>query len=244
MASRGKAIFLTAAILAALIAGALFYLSSNLNGIVAALIEKQGSAATGSSVEVAGVDIRISDASASLAGLTVANPNGFSGTALELGEFSVTLDASSLTSDTIIVKEVMVDGAKINVLQQGAKNNLRELQKSLQAGIASEDADADTESSKKLIIERFTLSDASASVALTDLEQLRTVELPTLVLTDIGKASGGATGAQVAEQILKPLIESAMTSATAGAIKEKVGEKVNEAMGGLLKGLSKKSEGE
>ena len=244
MAARGKSILIILVVLVVVLAAGLFYLTSNMNGIVASLIEEQGSAATGTAVGVDGVDIRVSDATAALAGLSVANPAGFNGNAIELGGFSVTLDPKSLTEDTIVIKDVSVDGARVNVVQQGTKNNLRELLKGLQAGDSGETAPETQESGKKIIIERFSLIGASASVSMAELGEDREVTLPDLTLTDIGKATGGATGAQVAQQILKPVIESAMTSATAGAIKEKVGEKVNEAVGGFLKGLGKKKDAE
>ncbi len=242
MASPVKFLGIAALVLILLVAGGLFYLSSNLNGIVATLIEEQGSVATQTSVRVDGVDIQIAEASASLSGLKVANPQGFTGNALELGGFSIALDAASLTSDTIVVKDITVAGARVNVQQNGAQNNLRQLLSNLQGEGSEEPAPSDDGPTKKLIIERFTLEGASASVDLADLKETREVELPPLVLTGIGRESNGATAAQVAEQVLKPLLEAAITSATADTIKDRVGEQVGGAVGGLLKGLNKKKD--
>lgn len=243
MASPVKSIFLVLVVVIALLGIGAYYLSSNMNGMVANLIETQGSAATQTVVGVGSVDIQLADATASLSGLNVANPEGFAGDAIELGGFSATLDPRTLTDDVIIVKNITVDGARINVLQQGTRNNLRELLANLQSQAGESNAPADS-SGKKVIIERFTLSGASASVSLPQLDEMREVELPSIVLTDIGRATNGATGAQVAQQLLKPVMEAAISSATAGAIKGKISDKVGEAMGGLLKGLSKKKDGE
>jgi hypothetical protein len=217
-------------------AAALFYLASNLNGIVAGLIEEQGSIATQTDVRVSGVDIRLREGSAEISGLSVANPEGFSGSALELGHFAVQLDAGSLTKDTIIVKNVLVDSARINVVQQGSANNLQKLLDSLpQSGDSG--TTAETGDRKKVIIEKFTLSGASASVTAAELGEPREVTLPTIVVTDIGRASNGATGTQVAQQILRPIIEKALTSAAAEEIKGRAIEKIDEALGGALKKL-------
>jgi hypothetical protein len=217
-------------------AAALFYLASNLNGIVAGLIEEQGSIATKTDVRVSGVDIRLREGSAEISGLSVANPEGFSGSALELGHFAVQLDAGSLTKDTIIVKNVLVDSARINVVQQGSANNLQKLLDSLpQSGDSG--STAETGDGKKVIIEKFTLSGASASVTAAELGEPREVTLPTIVVTDIGRASNGATGTQVAQQILRPIIEKALTSAAAEEIKGRAIEKIDEALGGALKKL-------
>jgi hypothetical protein len=217
-------------------AAALFYLASNLNGIVAGLIEEQGSIATQTDVRVSGVDIRLREGSAEISGLSVANPEGFSGSAVELGHFAIQLDAGSLTKDTIIVKNVLVDSARINVVQQGSANNLQKLLDSLpqsgNSGTTTEAGDG-----KKVIIEKFTLSGASASVTAAALGEPREVTLPTIVLTDIGRASNGATGTQVAQQVLRPIIEKALTSAAAEEIKGRAKEKIDEALGGALKKL-------
>lgn len=217
-------------------AAALFYLASNLNGIVAGLIEEQGSIATQTDVRVSGVDIRLREGSAEISGLSVANPEGFSGSALELGHFAVQLDAGSLTKDTIIVKNVLVDSARINVVQQGSANNLQKLLDNLpQSGDSG--TTAETGDGKKVIIEKFTLSGASASVTAAELGEPREVTLPTIVVTDIGRASNGATGTQVAQQILRPIIEKALASAAAEEIKGRAIEKIDEALGGALKKL-------
>ncbi|MFK7831187.1 MAG: hypothetical protein AB8B57_15550 [Congregibacter sp.] len=244
MASPAKSIAIILLILLALIGAGAYYLSSNLNGIVANLVETQGSSATQTAVRVDGIDIKLTDASASLSGLSVANPEGFAGNAIELGGFSATLDARSLTGDVITIKDITVEGARINVLQQGTRNNLRELLANLQAQAGSSTSTADEGSNKKLIIERFTLNGASASVSLPDLNQTSDVELPPIVISDIGKASNGATGAQIAQQLLKPVIQAAISSATAGALKDRVGEKLDKAVGGFLKGLSNKKDEE
>jgi len=242
MSSALRTLFLVALVVIILGAAAIFYLASNLNGIVAGLIENQGSAATQTDVRVSGVDIRLREASADIAGLSVANPDGFTGSAIELGHFGVQLDATSLTSDTIIVKNVLVDSARINVVKQGDANNLQQILDNLpqaeSAGTASgPESTEDSGSEKKVIIEKFTLSGASASVSAAALGEPRDVTLPTIVLTDIGRASNGATGAQVAQQILPPIIEKALASAAAEELKGRATKKIDDALGGALKKL-------
>lgn len=241
MASTSRKVLLVVLALLLLIGAGLFYLSSNLNGIVASVIEKQGSAAIQTSVRVSGVDIRLSEASAAISGLSVGNPEGFSGNAIELGGFSVKLDASSLTSNTVVIKDITVNGARINVLQQGASNNLNELLAGLEQG-PSDDSTAAEGPGKKIIIDRFALQGASASVSIPGLEEMREVALPTIVVRDIGRASNGATGAQIAEQILRPVLEKAISSAATQAIKDSASKKVGGVVGGFLKGLGSKKD--
>ena len=75
---------------------------------------------------------------------------------------------------------------------------------------------------------------------MADLDEMREVELPPIVVRDIGRASNGATAAQVAQQLLQPVLEAAISSAATQVIKDRAKEKINEAVGGFLKDLTKK----
>ena len=65
MASKRKTFLYVLIALLVLIGGGVYYVLSNLNSIVATLIEEQGSIATQTQVKVGGVDIRLSEATAS-----------------------------------------------------------------------------------------------------------------------------------------------------------------------------------
>ena len=79
----------------ALIGAAVLYLGTQLDSIVEGLIEDHGSAATQTPVRVDGVTIRLAEASGAISKLTVGNPDGFSGNAIEMENFSLTLDPDS-----------------------------------------------------------------------------------------------------------------------------------------------------
>lgn len=238
MSTTVRNIFIAVVLIVVLVAGALYYLASNLNGIVAGLIEEQGSVATQTAVRVTGVDIQLREAAAGVSGLSVANPEGFTGNAIELGQFQVELDPASLTQDTIVVNNVLVDGARINLIQQGVENNLQKLLANLPASAEAETT-TDAGSGKKVIIEKFTLSGASASVTAPGLDEAREVALPDIVVNGIGRASGGATGAQVARQILKPIVEKALTSTAAEELKGRAMDKIDDVLGGALKKIGR-----
>lgn len=217
----------------ALVGGGLFYLNSNLDAIVARLIEEHGSAATATDVRVSGVEIGLREARAAVNGLSVANPDGYSGgNAIELGGFSITIDPASVTGDTIVLKDVTVKGARLNLLQQGSSSNLQALLDNLGAGGSGGGDSGD--GGKKLIIERFTLEGASAYVSVPALDEEREVSLPTIVLNDLGRASNGATGAAIARQILTPVIRRTLQSSAAQSLKDRAREELDRATDGLL----------
>lgn len=222
-------------LLAALVAGALLLLGSRLDGIVADLIEEHGSAATGTPVRVQGVGIRLNEASGNLSGLTVGNPDGFSGNAIEMDDFRVTLDPASLASDAIVIPTVDVRGARIALTQLAERNNLNELRRNL-SRLGSSDAES-VDDDTRLIIDRFVLEDATVSVDLPDFEERREIALPRIVVTDIGRRSNGATGAEVAKQVLEPIIDRTLTTALRQSVRDRVTDAIGEATDGVLDGI-------
>ncbi len=219
----------------ALVAGLLLYVGSQLNSIVAGLIEEHGSAATQTSVRVAGVVIELSEASGTISGLTIGNPDGFSGNAMEMGNFSLTLDPASLTEDVIVIEDILVSGARLNIVQQANGNNLQELLRNL-GDMGGDESNSDG-NGKKLIINRFTLEGASASLTAPDLDEMREVTLPTVTVRNIGRSDNGATGAEVAEQVLRPVFKQALESGAVQAIKDKASEKLDEVKDAVLEGI-------
>lgn len=75
-----------------IIIGGVFFIGTQLDSIVARLIESRGSAATQTPVRVDGVVIKVSGASAGFSNLAVGNPKGHSGNLIEMKNFSLTLD--------------------------------------------------------------------------------------------------------------------------------------------------------
>jgi len=225
------------AVVVLLLGGGLFYVFSQLDHIVARVIETQGSAATGTDVRVGGVSIRLREASGEISRLVVANPDGFRGTALELGNFSIDIDGSTVTSDPIVINEVIVREARVNVLQQGTANNLKALLDNL-SGDAPAEPQAEEPAGPQIVIERFVLENATASVSLPDLDDERQVDVPTITLTDIGRATNGATARQAARQILTPVLERVLRSTAAQSFRDRAQEEIDEAKDRLLEGLS------
>src|SRR6056297_2716992 len=233
-----KKVLIALGVIVVIVAAGLVYVYTQLDTIVAGVIEQQGSAATGTPVEVSGVSIDLGEARAEIAGLTVGNPDGYGGDAMSLGRFVIRIDPATVTEDTIVLKEVTVSGATVNLIQRATGSNLRDLMKNLEsAGGGEQQPAADEGPGRKLIIERFVLEDASASVSLPDLDERRSVDIPRIQLTDIGRASGGATGTEVARQVLEPVIERVLQSAATESLKDRAKEKLDQFKEGLMNSL-------
>lgn len=237
MSSAARKTLIAVAAIVVVLAAGLVYVYTQLDTIVAGLIEEQGSAATGTPVRVSGVSIDLGEARAEIAGLTVGNPEGYGGDAMSLGRFVIRIDPATVTEDTIVLKEVTVSGATVNLIQRATGSNLRELMKTLESAGGDQQQADEAGPGRKLIIERFVLEDASASVSLPDLDEQRSVDIPRIQLTDVGRASGGATGAEVARQVLEPVIERVLQSAATESLKDRAKEKLDQFKEGLMNRL-------
>jgi len=112
---------------------------------------------------------------------------------------------------------------------------------------------ADAKAERKIIINDLIVSDGQIGISQVSLAKFAgkplTATLPTIHLTNIGKASGGATAAQVAEQILGAITNAAsnvardqLASQLTNKLKDALGKAALEkgALGGLVKdGLAK-----
>jgi uncharacterized protein involved in outer membrane biogenesis len=229
MKQTSKVLLGLAIVLAIVIAGAAWFLYANLDSLVAAVIEREGSVATGTRVTVGGVSIDLPDGRAGISRLAVANPDGFSDEpAVALGDFTIRMDPMAATENPLVIEHVAVDGARLRVEQQGTRNNLKTILASLGRGA---EAEADPEADAvKLVIERFELANAGATLSIPELGQERSVELPDIVLTDVGRATGGATAAGIAEQLLRPMLEAALQRAAAGGLQDRLRERLDESV--------------
>jgi hypothetical protein len=235
------------AVVVAIVAIAVIVLWSNLDSIVKAAIEKVGGDATQASVSVDKVGLDIPGGAAAISGLTVGNPSGFKApNAFMLGNISVKLDTGSVTGDTILIHEIIVDAPQLTYELTEEGNNIGALRKNVE-DYAKQFSDpnaapaADSGPGKKLIIERLVLQNGSVAIRapLADIELSQ--PLPRVVLTDIGKKSGGAHAGEVAQQVFAAVstaVGSAVSnSALTTMLSEQGGAVLNALKGGLGDGL-------
>jgi hypothetical protein len=189
---------------------ALRYGAGRLDGAVAGAIERHGSALTGTSVDVDGVDLALSAGRVDLAGLTVGNPRGYdTDYAVRIGSAAVELDIGSLAGAVPVIEELVLDGALINAEQRGAASNLTDIEQHATAPSGR----APAGDPGRIVVERFRVR--SARVLLTS-EHLGTPEelpLRDVVVENIGSAAGGVTYSEAAEAMLLPILAAARSAA-------------------------------
>ncbi len=190
------------------IGGVIYYLFTNLDAIVKMAIEKYGSEAIKTSVRVDKVRIKLQEGSASITGLTIANPPGFEAPyAFSLGDISVGIDINSLTGDVIVIREVGIAAPQIFFeINADKKANLDVLSKNLPTG-AEPAPEEKAGAEPKLIIRKASLTGAELQAKVVPLNNKEyQLKLPTITMNNLG-GKNGAPPAIIARQMLDQLLD-------------------------------------
>jgi len=239
-----KKIVVGVVVLIAIAAGIAWYLFSNLDSMVKAAIETYGTAAAQADVRVDKVSITIASGSATISGLSVANPRGFSDQhALELGSITATIDASSITgTGPIVIKQVDVERPQVTYeVDNSGASNLATIQKNATSYAGgrtpSGAAPANSQPRRKLVIDDLIIRQGRVGISASLLKgKSLTAPLPEIHMTNIGKSSGGATPGQVAGQVLAA-ISGAAAKVGSGELAKSMGASVSSA-GSSVSGAS------
>lgn len=246
-----KVVLIAILILLITIGFGVYYLLSNLDNIVKSAIEKYGSEATQTSVQVASVKIVLQDGSGAVRGLTVGNPQGFSAPqAFSLGEVATQIDLKSLSKDIPVIEHITVRAPEVFFeLNEKGQNNLDKLKQNLQSGASTSGSSSSGKQDgpePKLIIRKLVFADGSIHARVVPLDKKYELKLPDIVMNDLGGKTG-ATPSQIASQALGILTERALAEVRKRGIdqyKEKLEGEVNkrldtekEKLGDKLKGV-------
>ncbi len=253
-----KKVFIGLAVIAVVLGALLWWLSANLDGIVKKIIEDVGTEVTQTAVNVSGVEIKPLDGKASLSGLSVANPPGFSSANIfTLDKVSVEIDIKSINSNPIIINEILVRQPQVFYeMNKEQVSNLDILNKNVAgysaSGSSSQGSKKAAPASEKgeeikLIIRklRFEGGQLSAVSALAPDKKIE-ASLPAFQMNNLGQSTGGATSEQIAKQVIDRLVKQAVDAAAKAGVdqltdelKEKGMKALDEKVGGALKGLFK-----
>jgi hypothetical protein len=217
--------------LVVVVVGGVFYFLSNLNSIVAKIIEDEGSQVVATDVAVSGVDISLREGRGTIAGLSVASPDGFETShAFTLGEITVDLDLDSVREDPIVIEEIRVRAPVVNAeLLQTGSSNIGELQKNVQQYAASlGEGGQPSDDVKRIRIKRFVFEKGRIEVNASALGlEERSLDLPAIQLDDIGGAEGALPDA-IAQAVLGALTRKATAEIARAEIQNKVKDLVTD----------------
>lgn len=210
------------------IAAGVYYFTPSLSSIVSKLVNKYGSEVVGTEVNLSGFDLSLTEGTAAIGKLTVANPANYKQPYLfELNNVKVKVDLKSLTSDTIIIDSIEVNHPAIYYeMLSLTQNNIKEIENNIKNYTARNQAqetqqeltaseETSTESSKKVIIKKLSISDATLS-ASAGAENV-SIALPTITMNNIGGSQNKGTNipqaiAQIMTKILSIASESVISN--------------------------------
>lgn len=209
---------------------------SNLDAIIKTAVESVGPQVTKTSVSLDQAKFELTQGRGELQGLVVGNPAGFSSDyALSMGRVAVEVDPASVTGPVIVIREILVDGARLMAEQKDlTHSNLQALLNNIKGGEAAQDAGGAGQESAggdvRLMVEKFQFINSSAQV-ITEEWGDKTLNLPDIKLANIGDKQTGLTPDELAEAVLKPVIEQArrgVTKALESEAKAKAEAKLKE----------------
>jgi hypothetical protein len=166
-------------------------------------------AALGTKVTIENMTVLPLHGSVQLYGLSIANPKEFSNPIVaEAKKIKLVIDLRSLLTDTLVLKEIQVDSAVFNYEHRHRTDNLKVLHKNLTTYLANrkaertdaEKAAAAKKPARKVIIERFILTDGKVNAKATGLP-LVPIPLENIILIDIGKNTGGTSWGKAGTEI-------------------------------------------
>lgn len=219
------------------IVGVVIFIYSNLDSIVKDAVEEYGPQFTGVSVKLAKVELSPESGEGKLSGLIVGNPSGYqTDSAFKLGSISMNIDLSSLTSDTIVIKSIVIDKPDVTYEFGDGGSNIDVIGKNVEkaaGGPGKQEEKKDDGPGKKMIIESLVVSNGQVSVSHPLLKGKKIGSgLPTIRLKDIGKdKKDGASPAEVVDKVMDA-IEKQVSSSVGG---------LN--IDGMVKDLTKNVEG-
>jgi uncharacterized protein involved in outer membrane biogenesis len=199
---------------------ALVVVGAFLDRIVKAGVESVAPGITQTTVTLEGVSLSPLSGSASLKGLVVGNPQGYTAPqAIRLGMAAVKLQPSSLLGDKVILHSIEIREPEITFAGNPlGDNNLKKILDNVQAK-ASADASATNApgakgAGKKLQVDDFLISGAKvhAQIRTPILTKEISITLPDIHLTNLGQGPEGITPAELTQQVMSQITASTIKS--------------------------------
>jgi len=135
MRGKRKILIIITGVLVVVIASAIILILTNIDSIIKAAIEQYGAEATKTAVRVSSVKIHLTSGEGAIAGLTVANPHGFSSPyVFRLGKIRARIDTRTITSNPIVIDEIRVAAPQVTYeINAAGASNISLLKQNLQA---------------------------------------------------------------------------------------------------------------
>lgn len=186
--------------------GSLYWISDNLDEIVADAIAHNGSAMTQGRVGLEKVEIAPKNGKGIVSGVVIGNPKGFNTPyALRVERIELDVDLTTITKDVTLVRMLVIDKPDVIYENSELGTNFDAIQKNI-ATYLGPNGKPQQRGGTRLIIEELTICNANAQ-ASADFMGGKTISipLPDIVLKNLGKAKGGITPGEIGQEITNAL---------------------------------------
>lgn len=185
------------------------------DGLITKAVNTYGPEITGTEVRVDDVRVSFLSGKATIKNFIMANPKGFrSPRAMKVASVSVSLELSSLLSDTVIIRHLEIIEPDVTYEKRGGTDNFKTTakhaeQKAKEAGIVSREPGKE-KPGKKLLIREFIIRGGRVTLHTPDLPSgTAGAALPDIHLRDVGR--DGAPPSEVFSRILAVLYDRLTT---------------------------------
>lgn len=186
--------------------GSLYWISDNLDEIVADAIAHNGSAMTQGRVGLEKVEIAPKNGKGIVSGVVIGNPKGFKTPyALRVERIELDVDLTTIAKDVTLVRMLVIDKPDVIYENSELGTNFDAIQKNI-ATYLGPNGKPQQRGGTRLIIEELTICNANAQ-ASADFMGGKTISipLPDIVLKNLGKAKGGITPGEIGQEITNAL---------------------------------------
>lgn len=224
-------------ILVAVVGGALFWLSGNIDGLIKDAIENYGGAMTQAKVSVGAVKIVPVDGKGTISNLVIGNPAGFkTAHALKVARIDIDIDIASVTRDVILIRRIAVVAPDVIYEKGEAMTNFDAIQKNIAAYLGPAGGKKD---GRKLIVEQLSIRDAKAQASAAFMNgKTVSVPLPDITMKDLGRAKGGITAGELGQEVAGALKAKLTDAVSFDRLLKSAGDALDKA-GSAIKGLFK-----
>lgn len=212
------------------VAGTLYWLRGNLDGLARQAIVDYGSAMTGARVDVASVEISLADGRGVIRGLTVGNPPGFKTPhALKVGEVELVVDPASVVEPVVVVRKIAVMAPDVIYEKGDGGTNFDAIQRNVAAYVGPSKPQ---EGGKKLIVDEFAVRNAKAEASAAFMGgKTVAVPMPDIVMRNIGKSKGGITPGELGQEIVSSLKQRLASTVNFDSLMKSAGKGLESATG-------------
>ena len=237
-----KRVVLVLGVLLLLVLAGVFWLRGNLDRLVKEAVERYGSEMVQASVQVGKVSIDALNGHGELHDLVIGNPVGFkTAHAVKVADIRFDVDVASLTQPVVLVRRIEIKAPDVIYEKGETLTNFEAIQKNIAAylgtpGQAESASGSQEEKPVKMIVDEFSLRMATAHASAGFMSGKTVgVDLPDVVLRDVGRAQGGVTPAEFGQIVAAALQKKLSLSYNFDRALKATGEALNNA-GKTIKG--------